>query len=90
MGHEVGTGPERVRHRLGGPDLPGRKLIMRPDQIHGLSGSPTYISVSKCSVSRSLTHHTWCTPWGYVPTEGSPDGRSDRQTCRRGLGLPAS
>jgi putative transposase len=40
MGDEVEARPERVRHHLRGPDQPGRKLIMRPDQIHRLSDRP--------------------------------------------------
>jgi transposase-like protein len=37
MGDEVEACPERIRHHLRRPDQPGRKLIMRPDQIHRLS-----------------------------------------------------
>ena len=37
MGDEVEARPERVRHHLRRPDPSGRKLIMRPDQIHRLS-----------------------------------------------------
>jgi hypothetical protein len=40
MGDAVEARPECVRHHLRGPDQPGRKLIMRPDQIHRLSDTP--------------------------------------------------
>jgi len=33
----VETSFERFRYHLRGPDQPGRKLIMRPDQFHRLS-----------------------------------------------------
>jgi putative transposase len=40
MGVEVEARPERLRHHVRRPDPPGRKLIMRPDQIHRLSDTP--------------------------------------------------
>ena len=44
MGDEVEARSQRIRHHLRRPDPSGRKLIMRPDQIHRLSDTSRRLS----------------------------------------------
>ena len=93
MGDEVEARPERVRHHLRRPDPPGRKLIMRPDQIHRLSDtsaeSTGALLLRRCRWTyRFPACANWWSGWRSVEQLGQPNLDRRRPAGRLRGGVP--